>query len=112
MGIKTMDKISTEEKSTLDMAIHDCMTIGPPENWNFPPDYKRNKRIVEKYGEETLSKLDEIEQFLNTIEPRRKLESSNSFCRRVSRIIKKQYPILENDSVSVLTASVAYCYWK
>jgi len=41
MGIKTMDKISTEEKSTLDMAIQDCMTIGLPENWNFTPDYKK-----------------------------------------------------------------------
>jgi len=112
MEIKSMNKNVTDAKSILGIAIQDCMTIGPLENWNFSPEYKRDKKIVEKYGKDILSKIIEIERFLDTIESPRRAESLKSFCRRVSRIVKKQYPSLEDESVNVLTTSVAYPYCK
>jgi len=97
-------------KSDLDVAIQDCLTIGPLDNWNFSPKYERNNKIVRKYGENIMAEIMMIKEYLDTIRPDWKTESLESFCQRVFVEVKNQYPQLEDDSVNVLTNAVAYGY--
>ena len=97
-------------KSDLDAAIQDCLTIGPVDNWNFPPEYTRDKKIVRKYGESILAEIMAIEKNLNTITPDWQTESWEFFCQRVFDEVKCWYPQLENESVEVLKNRVSYGY--
>jgi len=91
-------------KSILDVAIQDCLTIGPPDNWAW------KEKIADKYGERLLDEIMLIENFLGTIKPNWKTESFESFCQRAFKILRGQYPLLENESVNVLRNRIAYAY--
>ena len=88
--------------SVLDVAIQDCLTIGPSDNWAW------KEKIAIKYGECVLDEIILIENFLGTIEPNWKTESFESFYQRAFNRVREQYPVLENESVYVLTNRIAY----
>ena len=67
-------------KSDLDAAVQDCLAIGSFDNWNFSPEYKRDNKILKKYGENILAEILAIEEYLDTIRPDWKTESLESFC--------------------------------
>lgn len=92
-------------KPILDIAIQDCLTIGPPDNWDF------SKKIVENYGSKVHDEMKNILESLRSIQPDWEAESFDKFGKRVRVTIKSQYPFLENESVNVLTNRVMYG-WK
>lgn len=93
------------DSNIINAAICKYLTIGPTENWHY------EEMIIKHFGNNTFDIISGIIKFIYSIQPDWNIESYTQYLDRVEKIIKENYPMLENDAVHVLKNRVAYD-WK
>lgn len=89
----------------VNMAIVDCLTIGPLNNWDYA------SKLNSKYSKDVADEIISILSCIKNIQPNWHNETYDEFLERAKHTIENLYSELSNNTVNVLVNRLAYD-WK